>query len=223
LVFDRKAVKELLQIGAPTGLSWSVIFIFNFLVASAMGRISTVALAAYQIVYQWSSLFFIITYCLSIALSIRIGIAIVSNTASRLKSSMISAILINMVYMSFIAILFLALAQWLIRFDLDNHTLQNQEITKIALTFFKFSVIYLFFETIRFLFSGALLGLKDTFYNLKVGIFTWLLIGAPAIYLAPKFFANDTIVYWIIMIICEALGLVILARRYLFKQKLLAN
>lgn len=81
--------------------------------------------------------------------------------------------------------------------------------------------LYLFFDTIRFLFTGALLGLKDTMFLLWTALLTWVVIGAPLVYITAQFSMTHPQNIFGALIFCELLGTLILARRYYQKiQKL---
>ena len=81
--------------------------------------------------------------------------------------------------------------------------------------FFKLAAIYIFLDTARTLFFGALMGLQDIAYLLAVGGICWLLVGVPVAVLVTHWLPNSPNNLWLVGMLTEALGLVLLARRYM--------
>lgn len=215
------AIAALLRLGLPLGLLWSFTLIFFFVLAVLMGKMSDGALAAYQLVRQWIDFFFIIAYCFARALSIKISEAIGQGKRYRMAIIAKAALLLNTGFMVLVVILLTTCGDALLAVDLGiKPSSDNYWVIHYAHDFFKLAAIYIFLDTARTLFFGALLGLQDITYLLAVGAICWLVVGVPVAILATHLMPHCPNNLWLVGMLTEALGLILLARRYVALSRL---
>lgn len=210
-----EALKALLTVGVPLGLLWAVIFVFFFVITALMGKISDTALAAYQLVRQWVDIFFVLGYCLSRALGIKIAEAIGMGQRQRMALITKAALGLNTVFMVLVVIVLVGFSEKLLKLDLGNLTrAADLPLIAFALTFFKIAAVSMVFDSVRTLYFGALLGLKDSFYLLMTGAVCWLGVGIPVAFAVSYLSVQSANSLWWVCVLCEVLGLVLLMHRY---------
>lgn len=209
------AMGALLRVGLPLGLLWSFTLIFFFVLAVLIGKMSDGALAAYQLVRQWVDFFFIIAYCFARSLSIKMSEAIGQDRRYRMHIIAKAALVLNVSFMLLVVLLMTTCGDVLLAVDLGlKPSAENDMVIHYAHAFFKLAAIYLFLDTARTLFFGALMGLQDTTYLLGVGAVCWLLVGVPVAMLVTHLMPDSPNNLWFVGMLTEALGLILLARRY---------
>lgn len=215
------AISALLRLGLPLGLLWSFTLIFFFVLAVLMGKMSDGALAAYQLVRQWVDFFFIIAYCFARALSIKISEAIGQDKRYRMAVIAKAALVLNTGFMVVVVILLITGGDVLLAVDLGTQpSSDNYWVVHYAHDFFKLAAIYIFLDTARTLFFGALLGLQDIRYLLAVGGLCWLLVGVPVAVIVTHLMPHSPNNLWFVGMLTEGLGLILLARRYVALSRL---
>lgn len=215
------AIVALLRVGLPLGLLWSFVLIFFFVIAVLMGKMSDNALAAYQLVRQWTDFFFIIAYCFARSLGIKISEAIGQNKRYRMRIIAKAALILNTSFMLLVVILLTTGGNLLLAIDLGGKpSAADAVMIQYAHDFFKLAAIYIFLDTARTLFFGALMGLQDTTYLLGVGAVCWLVVGVPIALGLTHWWPHSPNNLWLVGMLTEALGLILLARRYVALSRL---
>jgi len=215
--------KQLLFVGLPLGIVWALSYFFLFLVASIFGRLGTDVLAAYQIVAQWLSAFFVISASLATVLKMRMGFALgQKNKAGVIRASQV-AFGINIIFLLILAPIMVHYARYLIWFDMNLNDPLNASVIHYAESFFAAAFVYLFFYSLNYLLSNALIGLKDVFYILSVCCICWLGLGVPLVFWAAHFYPATPTHLIDAMTLSECFGVLFLARRYVLKLKTLSQ
>ncbi len=215
--FVWKEAAELLRVGIPLGIIWSLSYVFLFLVAAIFGQTSTDALAAYQIVAQWIAAFFVITVSLATVLKMRIGFALGEKNSAKISHASCATLGINICYLLLLAPIMIFLSRYLIGFDLNLNDPATQLVAHYAEGFFKIAFIYLFFYSLNYLLANGLIGLNDIRYLLIVCFFSMIIFGVPLAYLIGHYYPTQPERLFAAMICAEALSAIILARRYYIK------
>lgn len=217
LHFEWQTIIEILKLGLPQGLFWALNFIFFFVVALLMGRISEIDLASFQITMQWYNLFFIITYCLGNAASIKTSEALgqaQQKVATYLLTIENAGRLINLVPVGLGVIFFIFFPHWLTAIDVAGDTYHKTPmlIDTTALFFIFLSIFYLF-STNRYLSSRTLMGLKDSWFIFLSGVTTWFVIAIPLCFWLNHLYPKNTHYLWYVMIFSEVIMLLSLLIR----------
>lgn len=211
--------KKLLFVGLPLGVVWALSYFFLFLVAAIFGRLGTDILAAYQIVAQWLSAFFVITAALATVLKIRIGFAIGQKNKPGVFTAHYAALGINIIYLLILAPIMIHFSHYLIWFDLNPNDPLNSTVIHYAEQFFAAAFIYLFFYSLNYLLANTLIALKDVWYILLICFTCWMVIGVPLVFLAEHFYAAKPLYLIDAMALAEALGVILLAQRCMIKLR----
>lgn len=181
--------RRIFMLGYPIGLQFGGEMGAMAVVTYFLGYFGIIALAAGQIVSQYSMLVVVITLGLSQALSLLVGEAYGKNNGSLIKQYIISAMLILTVFFIIVLMLFLAIPNYLINIFMTPIDIGNQAIIHLAIYFFIISAITLYADGIRNLLSAALRGLHDSKTPMNVGIYCLWTISLPVSYITA-FYCN---------------------------------
>jgi multidrug resistance protein, MATE family len=214
-------IKTLLSVGLPLGLIWALSYLFLFLVASIFGRLGADILAAYQIVAQWLSAFFVVTTALATVLKIRIGFALGQKNTLAILHTHHASLALNVMYLLILTPIMMYFSRYLIWFDLDPHNPLNNTVIRYAQQFFAVSCIYLLFYSINYLLANTMIALKDVRYIVLICFTYSMLIGLPLVFSAAHFFPNKPNYLIYAMASAECLGCLLLGQRCVIKLRML--
>lgn len=175
--------RRIFILGYPIGLQFGGEMGAMAVATYFLGYFGIIALAAGQIVSQYSMLVVVITLGLSQALSLLVGEAYGNHNGNLIKQYTISAIIILTVFFISISILFLALPNYLINLFIATNDIGNEAIIHLAIYFFIISALTLFADGIRNLLSSVLRGLHDSKLPMNVGIYCLWVISLPVSYI----------------------------------------
>ena len=207
------ALKEILQVGLPLGLTYCVEVGFFLAMSILMGRISPDALAANQLTLQFFWLFSIVTFALAQGITIRVGHSVGRNDQKAVHYATYIGIFYASAFMLLTAILYWVFPEKLISIDFDLHDAKNEVIIHLAKQLLALAALVQLFEAPRFALFGALRGLKDTRFTLFTSILIFWIIALPLGYIAvPYGFAAYGI--WWATILAEIIGIFLLIWQY---------
>jgi MATE family multidrug resistance protein len=147
-----------------------------------MGHFGVVALAASQVVSQYSLLVVMISLGLTQALSILISKAYGEHNVKLIKMYLYASMLILLCVFSVVGIIFSFFPKELITFYANNQSIDSQLIY-LGSVFFVINAFFLIADGMRNLLSGALRGLHDFHAPMRIGILTLWLFSLPASYI----------------------------------------
>jgi len=222
-LFVWQEVKKLLFVGLPLGIIWALSYFFLFLVAAIFGRLGADILAAYQIVAQWLSAFFVITAALATTLKIRMNFAIGQKNNQAVLTAHYASVGINIIYLLILAPMMIYFSHYLIWFDLNPHNLLNNTMIGYAEQFFAAAFIYLFFYSLNYLLANTLIALKDVWYILLICFTCSMIIGVPLVLLVEHFYPKQPLYLIYAMACAECLSVLLLAQRCVIKLRTLYN
>jgi MATE family multidrug resistance protein len=189
--------KSILVLGLPIGIQFGGEIAAMAGLTYLMGFFGVIALAATQIVSQYSMLFVMVTLGLSQALSILISQAKNKQDYSLIKGYIISAILILVLFLIITYTLFFLNPEALVNLyinDINNvDNIENNELTNLTITLFSISAIIVLFDGIRNLLSGGLRGLRDSKAPMIVGIVCLWGISLPMAYVTAFTFEGGPV------------------------------
>ncbi len=175
--------KNILFLGFPIGLQFGGELAAMTAATYFMGHFGVAALAASQIVSQYTMLVIMISLGLSQALSILISEAYGKKDGMMIKQYLTSALIVLSGVFIIILMIFILTPEYLVKFFNNENNPNNVYITHLAIIFFAISGVTLFADGIRNLFSGGLRGLHDSKSPMKSGIFCLWIISLPLSYL----------------------------------------
>ena len=175
--------QSILYLGFPIGIQYGGELAAMTIATYWMGHFGIIALAAAQVVSQYSLFVIVITIGLTQALSILISKAYGQKNVYLIKLYLHASILILLVYSVLVGVLFCLFSNNLILFFVKKAAL-NAQMNYLGHVFFIIAPFVLLADGIRNLLSGALRGLHDTQAPMRIGIITLWLISLPASYIA---------------------------------------
>jgi len=186
--------KTIFSLGFPIGVQFggelSAMTVSTYL----MGHFGVIALAALQIVSQYSMLVVMISLGMSQAAAILISEAYAKNDIELIKQYLKSAMIILIVFFVIVCLFFLGIPKSLIMVFISNKNAPNNlAIQYYAVVFFAISAFLLLVDGFRNLFSGNLRGLHDSKTPMKTGILCLWFISLPVSYLVGFQFSGGPI------------------------------
>jgi MATE family multidrug resistance protein len=162
--FDRELFGRMMRYGLPSGIQFFLeIFGFTFFV-QMVGRLGDLELAASNIVLAIESLSFLPMVGFHIGNATLMGQAIGRGRPEEGAYATTSAIHITLVYMMFLAMIFVLAPEPLLRlFRADQHTpAQYTDIMALGVILLRFVAAFSFFDALNLIFSSAIKGAGDT-------------------------------------------------------------
>ena len=162
--FDRELFGRMMRYGLPSGIQFFLeIFGFTFFV-QMVGRLGDLELAASNIVLAIESLSFLPMVGFHIGNATLMGQAIGRGRPEEGAYATTSAIHITLVYMMFLAVVFVLTPEPLLRlFRADQHTpAQYTDIMALGVILLRFVAAFSFFDALNLIFSSAIKGAGDT-------------------------------------------------------------
>ena len=196
---DKELLLRLLRYGAPNGIQ----FFLDIAAFSAfiliVGRIGASQLAATNIALNISMLGFMPMIGLGITVSVLVGQSLGSNRPDMADRSTISALQMSTVYMSSLAILFLALPDiFIYPFSAGADPFEFEMIRSHAIVAVRFVGAWSLFDSVGIITSACLKGAGDTSYVMKtIAILSLILLVLPT-YLAVEVLSLDLTTAWTI-------------------------
>jgi len=161
---DRELFGRMMRFGVPSGIQFFLeIFGFTFFI-QMLGRLGDLELAASNIVLSIETLSFLPMVGFHIGNATLVGQAIGRRRPEEGAYATTSAIHITMVYMIFLAVVFVLTPEPLLRlFKSDHHsTAQYAEIMALGVILLRFVAAFSFFDALNLIFSSAIKGAGDT-------------------------------------------------------------
>ena len=174
---DALAVRPLLRtlrVGAPIGAQqWLEFGVFGA-AGLLMGLMGTVAVASHQVALQLSALTFMIPVGVAQATSVLVGQAVGRGDPHGARRAAGAGVLTGVGFMSFTAVLFLALPEPLARIFSDD-----LEVVAAAALLLPIAGMFQIFDGLQAVAAGALRGVGDTRVPMILNLIGFWLVGLP--------------------------------------------
>jgi multidrug resistance protein, MATE family len=165
--WEQALMGRLLRFGLPTGIQFFLdVAGFTFFLLM-LGRLGTTALAATNIAFTVNSLAFMPMLGIGIAVSVLVGQYQGKQQPALAEYSTYSGFYLTFFYMSFIALIYLALPRLLLA-PFAAQAENFGEIEAITIVLLRFVALYSIFDTMNIIFASALRGAGDTRYIVYV-------------------------------------------------------
>lgn len=210
---------ELIHIGGPIGLMYSVEVGFFFALALIMGTLSTQLLAANQIAMQYLGLFMSMIFSIASAITVRMGHLIGAKEIHSVARAGYLGISLSALLMIFIAIVFWFFPEMLISFDFNIHDPKNHDLLYYTEQLLLISPIFQILESIRISLFGALRALKDTHFTLLTSIISFWGISLPVGYYFATRLQLGGQGLWLGMVLGVTISIALLIWRFKWKMK----
>ena len=195
--------------GATFGIESGLFMITAILI----GQLGTIPLAAHQIALQLASLSFMIPLSVALASTIRVGNLIGANAYASAKHAGWLSIGLGALVMCVSAVIFVAFPEILIELFLGEKAATSEiEVAELAVKLLTLAAIFQLVDGIQATAGGSLRGLKDTFWPMLIGLFSYWAIGLSVGYsLSLKQGAEGL---WIGLVVGLAVAAVLLVGRW---------
>lgn len=175
--------KKIIKLGFPISIQFGGELAAMTAATYLMGYFGATALAASQIVSQYSMLIIMIILGLSQAVSILISKAYGEQDSNAIRYYFRAGLIIQLGLFILVSLLYFILPKFLISLYLNLNIPSNQPIINLAIIFFFISAIALLFDGLRNYFSGALRGLHNSKTPMWIGLTSLWCISLPFAYI----------------------------------------
>ena len=207
-------LKEILRVGMPHGLGIAAETGLFTAVSLIIGTFGVNAVAGHQIAINVASLTFMIPMGISIAISIRVGLAIGKYNFKDAEYIGRIGIFICVSIMAISSLVFIMIPEIIVKFYTDDTNLNQQAVKLIYM-----AAIFQISDGMQVGALGALRGLKDTRIPFITNVFSYWLIGLPSAYIFGIHYKFGPIGMWMGLII----GLSIAALLHTWRFKILSK
>lgn len=176
--------KALFSLGWPISLQVSGELLALTTLTYLIGLFGVSALAASQIVSQFTLLFVMITIGLSQAVSILMSQAIGGKKLIQMKKTSESGLAIILVIAAIFAIGFLFMPEKLINLYLDVKHPTHTMVVILGVKFMEIAAVYMLFDGLRNVMTSSLRGMQDAKIPMRIGLLSMWLLGVPLAALA---------------------------------------
>lgn len=176
---DGSRLAEIFRIGLPIGVMW-VLEVGVFTAALLlMGLIGTTAIAAHQIALQCAAITFMVPLGMSMAATVRVGLAIGGGDMAGARRAGFTAQGLGVLFMALSALTFLFAGPQLVGLFLDSERPDTLPVSLLAAQLLVVAGIFQMFDGAQSVAAGALRGLKDTRWPLAIALVGYWLIAFP--------------------------------------------
>ncbi|MGB5810272.1 MAG: MATE family efflux transporter [Polyangiales bacterium] len=179
--FKRSAVhlREVIHLSWPIGLAWTFeAMLFNACVF-LMGRLGVDEMAAYQVALNVAAVAFMMPLGLSMAGSVRVGLAAGAGDTKRVRRAAGASVLACVGAIMVIAIPVMIAPQRIAAFYLDATDPANATVLGLVTSFLPIAAAFAFFDATQVAANQALRGLKDVRVPMFITAFSYWGIGFP--------------------------------------------
>jgi MATE family multidrug resistance protein len=211
-------VKELLNLGVPTGLQY-IFEVGAFASAAIMiGWMGTIPLAAHQVAINLASISYMMSTGISAAATVRVGNQLGRHDYSTMKIAGYTCFIMAAIFMIFTGIAFTVFSTWLP----SLYTI-DQDVITMAASLLIIAAIFQLSDGIQVVGLGALRGLGDVKIPTLVTFTAYWIIGLPAGYLLAFEFNMAEKGVWYGLLIGLSVTAVILFYRFNKKSNALIS
>ncbi len=207
-------LKKLLQIGWPICMQMGCELIIFFAVTIMAGWISADTLAARQISVQYTLLMILPLLAISQASGVLVSRAMGAKRPQDVKHYGNYAVLLGLIISGIICVIFLLFPHRLAGLFVNSDLPENNNIIHLSVILLIIAAIGQIIDGVRNVFTGALRGLYDTKFPMKVSFLSMWIIGLPLAYILAFPLHMGIIGLSIAFNISVAIGAIILYYRW---------
>lgn len=176
-------IKKISSLGWPIAIQFAGEFLAYTLLTIMMGWIGTIALAAQQIILQFTTIVVMIPTSVAQATAVLVGKSYGHNSNTILiRHQVYGALLLVNILLLIVGLLYWLIPSHLISIYIENESKHYHAIVSMAVTLLGITAVSQFFDGIKNVLSGALRGLQDTNQPMLICLGTLWLIGMPLAY-----------------------------------------
>ena len=195
--FSPQILKELLWIGLPIALSFTLESGLFTIITYMMGALGTEVLAAHQIVFQTLVLIFMVPLGMSFATTIRVGQWYGKGDLQGVKRAAYVSMGLGAGFMALMAIVLLLFPHAIISLYLDTQNPENAPVIALVIPLLKIAAISLILDGLQAITTGALRGLQDTRMPVLLSFLSFWGVGLTSGYLLGFVFYLGGVGLWV--------------------------
>ncbi len=215
-VFDRwrwphlSYLRELIRVGTPMGVTFAIESGFFTATGILVGTLGAVSLAAHQIALQLVSFSFMFPLAIGLATTIRVGNLVGAERPATARHAGWLAIALGTGIMTVSATLYVLAPGALVSLFIgDAVGAEARAVGVVAVQLLFIAGVFQIFDGAQTVASGALRGLKDTFWPMVIGIVSYWVIGLTSSYFLMQRFGAQGIWTGLIIGLIFASGLLL--------------
>ncbi len=170
--------RELLRVGLPNGLSFSIEVALFASVALIMGSLGIVTVAAHQVTINFAAFTFMIPLGLSIATTARVGFAMGRRNLADARLLGFIGVGLSLMVMSCTAVVMIVFPELIV----SIYT-RDEQVRQLAVKLLFLAGVFQISDGLQVAGFGALRGMKDTKIPMLVNIISYWLVGFTSGYL----------------------------------------
>lgn len=171
-------MKDLLKLGLPIGVTFTMEVSLFAIVTLFMGLIGTVAVGAHQIALNLASVTFMVALGLSSAVTVRVGQNLGKGSLSNARFSGYTGIILAVSLMCCTALMFFTIPELLV----SMYT-ADPDLVELAVQLLLLAAVFQISDGLQVSGAAALRGLKDTRFPMIVNFVAYWLIGLTSGYI----------------------------------------
>ncbi len=179
---DWSICKSIFTLGLPIGMQFGGELAAMTGATYLMGHFGATALAASQIVSQYTMIAIVLLMGITQALSLLTSEAYGRKDISLVKEYIQASIVLLVFVGVFVSVIYLSFPKTLIEFYMSSKTV-DAHLVYLTTVFFAINSCLIFVDGIRHLLSGTLRGLHDSRGPMRIGIIAMWFVSLPASYL----------------------------------------
>lgn len=217
---DWAKFKEILRVGVPIGLTvMSEVGLFSaafFL----FGMLSIEETAAHAVALQIASITFMVPLGLSMATTVRVGLAYGAGDYNGIKIAGWVSIILAIIIMTLTCFLFIFVPEIFIHLFLAPDVSNNTSTIAFAISYLAIAGVFQLFDGAQVVTAASLRGLSDTKIPMFVAIFGYWAFGLPVSYLLAFNFELRGVGVWIGLAAGLIFAAILLVARFILREKL---
>lgn len=170
-------LKDLLKLGFPIGVTFTMEVSLFAVVSLLMGYLSTTAVAAHQIAINLASITFMVAFGISSAVTIRVGQNLGKRSLSNARFSGYTGIALSVGLMTCTAFIFFTMPSLLVSIYTND-----PELAGLAAQLLFFAAVFQISDGLQVSGAAALRGLKDTRIPMIVNLIAYWIVGLSSGY-----------------------------------------
>jgi MATE family multidrug resistance protein len=179
---DVVLMKKLYQLGWPIALQFSGEFLAYIFITIMMGWLGVAALAAQQVILQFTTVIVMIPASVSQATAVIVGQVRAKHTEKLISYHVNVSLIIVSFLMGMVALLYLSIPEHLINIYLENNNANNAQILTLASALLAITAFSQCFDGVKNVLAGAFRGLQETKIPMMIGMLTLWVISIPLAY-----------------------------------------
>lgn len=179
---DYVLFKKLFHLGWPTALQYGGEFLAYVFITIMMGWIGVIALAAQQVLLQFTSVIIMVPTSVSQATAVLVGQANGQQDSKKVQYQVNVSLLVVTAFMLIIGLAYICIPTTLASVYLNIHDPANASILALTKVLFAITALNQCFDGIRNVLAGAYRGLQETKIPMRISIIVLWVVSIPLAY-----------------------------------------